>query len=97
MPDISEILNIYEIQRHYFKMETPFDREVVPVLPEKYEYHLRYSKKKIQSLNWDVLKLFEWMALSGPSPKVMTLFLTLYLNAVFPSASARLKMIMVCP
>lgn len=51
MPDISEILNIYEIQRHYFKMETPFDGEVVPVLPEKYEYHLRYSKKKIQSLN----------------------------------------------
>lgn len=36
MPDISEILNIYEIQiqRHYFKKEIPFDREVVPVLPE---------------------------------------------------------------
>lgn len=31
-------------------METPFDREVIPVLPEKYEYHLRHYKK-IQSLN----------------------------------------------
>lgn len=37
MRDISEVLNIYEvqIQGHYFKMETLFDTEVVPVLPEK--------------------------------------------------------------
>lgn len=37
MSDISEVVSIYEIQIqwHYFKMETPFDREVVPVLPEK--------------------------------------------------------------
>lgn len=47
MLDIAEIKNIYEIQiqRHYFKMETPFDREVVPVLPEKYEYNLRHYKE----------------------------------------------------
>lgn len=37
------------------------------------------------------------MALAGPSPEVMTLFLIWYLTAAFPGASARVKRILVCP
>lgn len=51
MPDNSEILNIYEIQiqRCYFKMETLFDGELAPGLPDIYECWLRGHKKKSKS------------------------------------------------
>lgn len=92
MPDIAEILNICEIQIHYFEMEALFGREIVLVLPEKCLRHYKKNPK----LKLRCLKTVR-VNYSGPSPKVMALFLICYLDASFPSASARLKMIMVCP
>lgn len=69
MPDNSEILNIYEIeiQRCYFKMETVFDRELAPGLPDKYECCLRDYKKNL-NLKFRCLKTVksEWLWLALP-------------------------------